>query len=491
MGIPALKSKFVPSQFIKVAQRMTLDQKIVSGQNIIVTRNVGQVDLDSLVLLGKVLEHKPQPDYFGFNIWLDVSYPYVALIAGRRGTGKTYTLGVFAEGFALTLREAQVTTKNSSHALLIIDTLGQFWQMRHTAAARNEEEKQQLKQIADWGLHPCKVERTQVYVPAGTKIVNDWKELRFLFSDVQVSELAALMNVDLYQDRMGQLLYHVYSQVAEEGYQSASVDEHTGTLVIGSTVKPKRDFEVSDLIQCIDHDHEVISSTVGFEVQTRRALRSRLEVMSRWKIFSSSGTAISEVFKKGYATVLNLEGIDEDLRNLIVGVVVRKIFQARESTRKREKLAEVGASVSPVGSVSVPQGWILVDEAHEFCPAAGSTASKEPLIKLAKEGRSLGLGLIIATQQPSALSEKLSSQVELVVSHALAFAADIRSLTDRFVNSMTDKYEHPAETLTFEQQIRLLPPGTAMVSAVGMPRVFLATVRPRLALHGGRAPKMD
>jgi hypothetical protein len=279
--------------------------------------------------------------------------------------------------------------------------------------------------------------------------------------------------------------------VTEEGYHRATIDENTGNIVVGKLIEPKEDFEIADLIRCIDEAHEVISPTIGFEVQTRRALRSRLQELSRWKIFSSQGTQIADVFKGGYATVINLEGVDEDLRNLIVGVLVRKIFQARETARKSEKLAEVGESTLQTGEARLPHGWILIDEAHEFCPASGRTASKEPLIRLAKEGRSLGLGLFLATQQPSALSERISSQVELVISHALAFAADIRSLSERLVNNTVDNYEHRTETITFEQQIRLLPPGIAFVSAVGLPRVFLTMVRPRLTLHGGRAPKMD
>nr|NIO37374.1 hypothetical protein [Candidatus Bathyarchaeota archaeon] len=103
----------------------------------------------------------------------------------------------------------------------------------------------------------------------------------------------------------------------------------------------------------------------------------------------------------------------------------------------------------------------------------------------------LGLGLIMATQQPSALSQKISSQCELVISHALAFMTDIRALVDRLVNRIVQEYQRRAETYSFEEQIRLLKPGTAILSTMGVSRIFLVIMRPRLTIHGGKVPRME
>jgi DNA helicase HerA-like ATPase len=490
----SLASKFSPPLYIRSTKELIIDPRAIQGKNIILCQSEEKIDKDSLIFLGKVLDHTPVVDYFGYNLWLDVSYPYVIMVPGRRGTGKSYTLGVIAEGLALTKYKSPVTTKSRSHCVIIIDTLGQFWQMKYKPTPRDEEGKRQLALLKSWGLEPLALDNIQVFVPRGNKIVNDWKELSINFSEIEVSELAGLMDVDLYQDRMGQLLLHAYTKTKEEGYYSAVISEQTGEPIKKEFVPPKTNININSLIKCIDSDYDVLSKTSGFEVQTRRALKSRLMVMRKWKVFDEKGTPISEICKEGMVTVINLEGVDQDLRNLIVAVLVRKIFQAREITRRMEKISEVRQE--PIQNdaeteIRIPPVWLIIDEAHEFCPATGRTAAKEPLIRFAKEGRSLGLGLIMATQQPSALSPKISSQVEMVISHALAFSRDIEALEDRLVNIKVNEYQGgKGRTLSFAEQIRLLPPGTAIVSTMNVSSTFIIALRPRVTMHGGKAPRM-
>jgi hypothetical protein len=487
----SLNVKFVPPEYIKVGERLSINGRAIKGRNIILTHSSERIEEDSLIFLGKVLEHTPIVDYFGFNVWLDVSYPFVILVPGRRGTGKSYTLGILAEGLILTKDETPITTKKTRHSVVVIDTLGQFWQMKYKPNPNDYEGKKQLRDLTSWGLTPLAINEIQVFTPRGLKIREDWKEFSIKFCEVEVGELAGLLDVDLYQDRMGQLLLHLYQKVEEGGYQSAYVDEDTNEVVKGQYVSIPKDFDIDDLIKCIDSDYEIISKTTGFEVQTRRALRNRLMVMRKWKIFSEEGTSINEIVKEGNLTIIDLEGADQDLRNLVVAVLTRKIFQARSEARKLEKIAETGELKDYHKTTQVLKPlWLIIDEAHEYCPAVGRTAAKEPLIRYAKEGRSIGLGLIMATQQPSALSEKISSQTEIVISHALAFANDIQSLVNRLVNKKVDEFKDKIESHSFEDQIRLIPPGTAFVSAVNVSSVFLLVLRPRLTMHGGKAPRM-
>jgi DNA helicase HerA-like ATPase len=490
MPLPVLKGKYRPAQYVKVKERLLLPSKLKRGDNFIITRNEDRLDENSLILLGKVLEHTSSPDYFALNVWLDVSYPYVMLIPGRRGTGKSYTLGVLAEGLSLSREESNITTKKTKQTVVIIDTLGQFWQMKYAPKDGDEEEQKQLELLNAWGLEPHGIQHIQVYVPYGKKVNPEWREFQIEFSEIELEELAGALNLDVYQDRMGQLLNHVFNRVREEGYTKTRIDENTGELKVFGKVLPKTDYGIQDFIDCIDTDIDIISQQTGYHIQTRRALRSRLHDMQRWKIFFKEGTRISEIYKKGYLTVVNLEGVGEDFRNLVVGVLARKIFQARETTRRKEKIGEISGT-SSLTSEDVPPGWLIIDEAHEYCPSIGTTASRNILIKFAKEGRSLGLGLIMATQQPYALSQKISSQCELVISHALAFMTDIRALVDRLVNRMVQEYQRRTETYSFEEQIRLLKPGTAILSTMGVSRIFLVIIRPRLTIHGGKVPKME
>ena len=52
------------------------------------------------ILLGKQYVEKANEIKLEDNIYLDVSGAHVMLICGKRGGGKTYTMGVIAEGFA-------------------------------------------------------------------------------------------------------------------------------------------------------------------------------------------------------------------------------------------------------------------------------------------------------------------------------------------------------------------------------------------------------
>lgn len=490
MSVQRIDSKYRPIQYIKVNQKLAIPSGLKKGRNIILSRNIDDVNEDSIIYLGKVLEHTLPPDIFSFNVWLDIDYPYVILIPGRRGTGKSYTLGVFAEGLAFTREDTNITTKNTRHTSIVIDTLGQFWQMGYKPEGNNEEEKKQLSLLEEWGLAPNKISNIQVYVPYGRKSREEWKEFQIKFNEVNIVEIAGVLNLDIYQDRMGQLLNHVYYRVREEGYIKGIINEITGELRRSVKVEPTSVYDIDDFIDCINNDIDILSPHTGFHIQTRRALRSRLLDMKRWNIFSSEGIIISDIYKQNFLTILNLEGVDEDFRNLIVGVLVRKIFQAREKTRRAEKIREMGES-GDGGEDEIPPGWLIIDEAHEYCPSSGITASKSILIKYAKEGRSLGLGLIMATQQPSALASQISSQAEIVISHALAFMTDIRALNDRLVNRVVPEYQGRNETYSWQEQLRLLKPGSAIVSVLQVPRIFLMEIRPRLTIHGGVVPKME
>jgi hypothetical protein len=49
------------------------------------------------------------------------------------------------------------------------------------------------------------------------------------------------------------------------------------------------------------------------------------------------------------------------------------------------------------------QGLLVLDEAKDLIPAGASVASKESLLRLARQGRKYGLGLVVATQEPRSI----------------------------------------------------------------------------------------
>ena len=229
---------------------------------------------------------------------------------------------------------------------------------------------------------------------------------------------------------------------------------------------------------------------MGFQRATIRALTSRLTAIRDANIFDTNGTPIDEIFQRGSLSIIKLNSIPDDLKALIAGLITKKIFRFREIGKEREELMRVrGEEIDP--ETVFPKGWILIDEAHNYCPASGNNASKEWLIKYAKEGRSLGLGMIGTTQQPAALDGKLTSQVNLLVCHSLSFSSDIRAASDRLLNLDLKKVTIENETYdtnVLGNVLRSLDNGEALVSSRDSNRVFLSKIRPRLAAHGGGHP---
>ncbi|MBU1129123.1 MAG: ATP-binding protein, partial [Nanoarchaeota archaeon] len=95
-----------------------------------------------LVLLGKGYVKMGQYTSLSNKIYMDIARSHVILVAGKRGSGKSYTLGVIAEELSNLPKE---TSQNI--ASLIFDTMGIYWTMKY----QNEKDKELLK---DWKLEP-------------------------------------------------------------------------------------------------------------------------------------------------------------------------------------------------------------------------------------------------------------------------------------------------------------------------------------------------
>ena len=76
-----------------------------------------------------------------------------------------------------------------------------------------------------------------------------------------------------------------------------------------------------------------------------------------------------------------------------------------------------------------------------MAPSDRPSPARNALVEYVKRGRDAGLSLVLATQQPSALDDRILSQVNLSFSHRLTFQRDISAAADRIptkrIKSMT------------------------------------------------------
>lgn len=370
--------------------------------------------------------------------YLDDSRSRAVLVCGKRGSGKSYTMGVVVEE----LLDAGNTM------VVIVDPMGIYYPMA-------QPNYSQERILWDWGLN-VKGVPTLVLVPGepdklygGRDVVEviESKGVRFRQFRINPSDLSPDAWCELFDlsisDVMGIALFRAVQNLRR---------------------RHKEHFFISDIIGEIDGDSLA-------QDRTRQALLNRLEMAQDWDIFSTRYQEIWEIFDSQSVNIIDLSTLDpgpRGRRNLIVNVLARDIFKRRTISRRKEELGLIS---------ELPRVWMLIDEAHQFAPSGKTTLAKEALIRWAKEGRQPGLSLVIASQQPSALDSEIISQCDVIVAQKLTNQMDIQA-----INALSQDYMG-GELKTYIR--KLSRRGEAVLVDDEQEKVMMIQVRPRKSYHGG------
>src|SRR3972149_5123608 len=111
--------------------------EIIIGRNESDRKKFG---MTGTVLIGKHYVKMGRVTSLSNNIYLDVARAHVVFICGKRGGGKSYTMGVIAEGMADLPQEIK-----QNLSFIFLDTMGVYWTMKYA----NKKDKELLKA---WGL---------------------------------------------------------------------------------------------------------------------------------------------------------------------------------------------------------------------------------------------------------------------------------------------------------------------------------------------------
>ena len=151
-------------------------------------------------------------------------------------------------------------------------------------------------------------------------------------------------------------------------------------------------------------------------------------------------------------------------------------FDISEQERKqiKEKLAK-----------SVPPSWIALDEAQNILPSEKKTSAGEMLIRYVREGRNYGLSFMVATQQPTAIDDRLLAQVDTIIAHKLTVQNDIDYVRKNLKSNMPQEVMHSSRVLDFNEVMRSLEIGQALISNTETERAVILDIRPRISVHGG------
>jgi DNA helicase HerA-like ATPase len=389
------------------------------------------------IFLGKHIVGKGNDYHLTNPVLMDVLRPHIILITGKRGEGKSYTASIIAEEIMKLPDEVRLNL-----SCLMIDTMGIFWSMK------NPNDKDLLL-LNEWGMKPRGFDVRNI-VPYG--LVDFYEKAGISYdgvfsikpSDLSAADWALTFNINLF--------------------------EPLGILLERITRKLKRDYSIDDIIDEIENDKRS-------DEKEKMALENRFVSAKGWGIFSEKATPIEEFLRPGITTILDVSLQEWNVRNLMIGILSREIYQTRVSARREEELAIIGGEEVK----KVPMTWMIFDEVHNFIPSEGETAATHDMLTLIKQGRQPGISLVLITQRPNKLHDDAIAQSDMVISHRLTAKPDLEALS-----AVMQTY------LLFDirKSISALPKlkGAAVVLDDNSERLFNIQVRPKQSWHAGASP---
>ncbi len=402
-----------------------------------------------LIYLGKGYVTMGNYTSLSNKIWLDVIKTHVILVCGKRGSGKSYSLGVITEEISGLPDEI-----SANIAPIIFDTMGIFWTMKY----QNEKDQELLE---EWELKTKNLP-VEIWAPAG--FFNEYEKRR-----IPVDKKFAL----------------AVSELDIEDWLSIfnlSMTEPISVLIQKTIARLlKRDqFDIQDIIQEIEEDTDS-------EEETKKSARALFEAADSWKVFAKKDqtpTQINELVNAGKTTVLDLSIYSSNstfnVRALLIGLISKKLFDQRILARKQEEIESISYGFK-TDKREMPLVWLFVDEAHEFLPANEKTPASNALIQILREGRQPGISLVLATQQPGVIHRDVMTQSDIILSHRLTNKHDIDALNDIMQTYMLSTIQKSMNEIPHDK-------GSALILDDNSERLYSIRVRPRFTWHGGEAP---
>ena len=408
---------------------------------------------EGLVFLGKGYVKMGQHTSLSNKILMDVARSHVILVAGKRGSGKSYTLGVLTEELANLPKGI-----NENIASLIFDTMGIYWTMKFP----NEKDKELLQ---EWELK-SKVLPVRIFVPYGH--YDD-----YLDKGIPIDEKFAL---DV-------------SELTPEDWIITFGLDMTNPVAVAmertiTRLKKTGGFGIREIIHSLEADEKIQS-------ETKNAAVSLFEAADTWGVFARMGEdslQVKDLVSGGMTSVLDLSVYNSigafNVRALVISIICRKIFNQRMESRKKEEIESVSKSwdyMSLESRKENPLVWIFIDEAHEFLPLGEKTAATDSLIQLLREGRQPGISVVLATQQPGQIHRDVMTQSDIVIAHRVTSQPDLEALNYIMQSYLLEGIKKFMDDLPNLK-------GSAIVLDDNSERIYPIRVKPRFTWHGGEAP---
>lgn len=409
---------------------------------------------EGTVFLGKQYIQMGQTTSLSNSVYLDIAGSHVVFVVGKRGSGKSYSLGVIAEGLA----ELPLEIKQNL-SILLLDTMGIYWTMKYP----NFQDAELLR---SWGLEPRGLD-VQIYTPSGFYA-------RYKEEGIPTDFSFSIRPIDV---------------LPEDWCSAFAIDPNSaaGVLIIRLVqdfAKRRESYSLDRLIAAAQSDRDS-------DAVTRQIVVNEFKRAWEWGIFAEEGTPLKDLVSSGQVTVLDLSPYATmssgwQIKALVTGLICRALFNQRLLARKTEEFKTLDAAMhyfrkETAEKLAEPLVWIGIDEAHELLPNDGKTAATDALITLLREGRQPGISLVLASQQPGKIHTDVITQSDAVIAHRLTAKIDVDAL-----GQLLQSYMRRG----LDEELNMLPKvtGAAVVFDDSNERLFPIQVRPRFTWHGGSAP---
>ncbi len=407
------------------------------------------------IFLGKQYVKMGRVTSLSNSVFLDVSTSHVVFICGKRGAGKSYTMGVIAEGLADLENDV-----SQNISFIFLDTMGIYWTMKYP----NKPDEELLEK---WGLKGKPLD-IKIYTP------------EIYYKEYKEKGIPTDASFSLKPSELDPADWHLTFEI--------SPNEPMGVLierVVHKLKKEGKDYDIDEMIEEVKNDKKS-------EQNVRDALENRLMGTEAWGVFSKEGTPLKELAAGGQVTVLDVSCYATSpggwkIKSLIVGIISKKLFIERMIARKNDEYKTIHQATHYFSEehkkekLELPMVWLVIDEAHEFLPNKGKTAASDALITILREGRQPGISLILASQQPGKIHTDVMTQSDTVLSHRITAKIDVEAL-----GTLMQSYMREGLNVQIDNLPRVK--GAAVMFDDTNERLYSIKVRPRFTWHGGSAP---
>lgn len=260
------------------------------------------------------------------------------------------------------------------------------------------------------------------------------------------------INIDAHQIRL-KIPNNPFSLTETLPFKATDAQRGLLYTVVNDLVERKGRFEFDELIK----ELEISESTAKWR------LIGGIQQLEQSGLFSHNPTPINELVKPGQLTIINFRGASQELQEIVARSLLSDIFESRKSEQ-------------------IPPAFLIIDEAHNYCPERGFGEAKSSKIirSIAAEGRKFGLGACIISQRPARVDKSVLSQCGSQIALQVTNPSDLSAISRSF-EGIT------AET---ESEIRNLPIGKAIVIGATDFPIFV-DIRVRKSHHGGVAKSFN